>query len=139
MRDDQVSYVVFERDRGVGVGSFVLGALLGAGLALLFAPQSGAETQEELRAGARKLKQQATERVRQVQEDLESRLDHAYAEVQARVDGVKGAVETGRQAARQAREELERRLEQSKAAYRAGVEAAQAASAEPEPPADEKG
>lgn len=139
MRDDEVSYVVFERDRSVGVGSFLLGALVGAGLALLFAPQSGAETQEELRAGARKLKDQATERVRQVQEDLESRLDHAYAAAQARVDGVKGAVETGRQAARQAREELERRLEQSKAAYRAGVEAAQAESDEAAEPADEAG
>ena len=77
--------------------------------------------------------------MRQVQEDLESRLDHAYAEVQARVDGVKGAVETGRQAARQAREELERRLEQSKAAYRAGVEAAQAESDEAAEPTDEAG
>ena len=59
--------------------------------------------------------------MRQVQDDLESRLDHARAEVQARMDGVKNAVETGRQAARQAREELERRLEQSKATYQAGA------------------
>ena len=137
MRDDQVSYVVLERDRGTGVGSFVLGALVGAGLALLFAPQSGAETQEELRARARKLKEQATERVRAVQGDLESRLDQACAEMQTRVDGVRGAVESGRQAAQQAREELERRLEQSKAAYHAGVEAAQAAATDRAPASTE--
>ena len=43
MRDDQVSYVVLERDRGGGFGTFLLGALVGAGLALLLAPKSGAE------------------------------------------------------------------------------------------------
>jgi hypothetical protein len=43
------------------------------------------------------------------------------------VEGVRGAVESGRQAAREARSDLEHRLEQSKAAYRAGVDAAQAA------------
>jgi gas vesicle protein len=48
MRDnDEGPYIVIERESGGGIGSFVLGALVGAGLALLFAPKSGAETQED--------------------------------------------------------------------------------------------
>jgi gas vesicle protein len=130
MRDDE-PYIVIERDRGGSVGSFLLGALVGAGLALLFAPQSGEETQEALKSRARKLRRQAEERVRSAQRELEDRLDAARAGVQNRIDGVRGAVEQGRAAARDARADLERRLEQSKAAYRAGIEAARGA---PRPP-----
>jgi gas vesicle protein len=128
MRDDDVPYIVIERERGGSIGSFLLGALVGAGLALLFAPQSGAETQEQIRARARQLKAQAEERVRAVQQELESRLEEARAGVQSRIDGVRGAVDQGRQAARDARADLERRLEQSKAAYRAGIDAARGAA-----------
>ena len=128
MRDDDVPYIVIERERGGSVGSFLLGALVGAGLALLFAPQSGAETQEEIRARARQLKAQAEERVRAVQQELESRLEQARVGVQSRIDGVRGAVDQGRAAARDARQDLERRLEQSKAAYRAGIDAARGAA-----------
>lgn len=124
MRDDEMAYIVIERERGGSVGSFVLGALVGAGIALLMAPQSGAETQDQIRARARRLREQAEERVRAVQEELEGRLDQARAGVQTRIEGVRSAVETGRQAAREARSDLELRLDQSKAAYRAGVEAA---------------
>ena len=102
MRDNDVSYIVIEREQGGSVGSFLLGALVGAGIALLFAPQSGAETQEEIRARARQLKAQAEARVRAVQEELESRLEQARAGVQSRIDGVRGAVDQGRQAARDA-------------------------------------
>jgi gas vesicle protein len=120
-------YIVIERQRDGGFGSFILGALVGAGLALLLAPQSGEETQEEIKKQARRFRARAEERVRAAQEELESRLDEARAGVQSRVEGVRGAVESGRQAAREARSDLEHRLEQSKAAYRAGVDAARAA------------
>lgn len=54
--------VVIER-RGGGAGSgvalFLLGAAVGAGLALLFAPQSGEETRAQIRRGARRLKRKA--------------------------------------------------------------------------------
>ena len=119
-------YIVIERDRDGGFGSFILGALVGAGLALLLAPQSGEETQEEIKKQARRFRAQAEERVRAAQEELESRLGQARSGVQSRVEGVRGAVESGRQAAREARADLECRLEQSKAAYRAGVDAARA-------------
>ena len=120
MRDDEGPTIVIERERGGSVGSFLLGALMGAGLALLFAPQSGAETQEEIRTQARKLKAQAETRVRAVQEEMESRLEEARAGVQNRIDGVRSAVDSGRQAAREARADLEHRLDQSKATRRSG-------------------
>lgn len=132
MRDrdhDEGPYIVIERDRGGGIGSFLLGALVGAGLALLFAPKSGAETQAELKEHARKLRTAAEERVRQAQRQLEERLGEVREGVQARLDGVKDAVSAGRSAAHDARADLERKLQRSKAAYRAGVQAAREAIA----------
>ena len=113
------------------MGSFILGALVGAGLALLFAPHSGEETQEEIKAHALKLKDAARDRVRDAQSSLEGRLATARGNVQARVESVRDAVDAGRKAAVDARGELEQKLQRSKAAYRAGIEAArEAASAE---------
>jgi len=124
MRDhDDVPYIVIERESG-SFGAFVLGALVGAGLALLFAPQSGEQTQQELKDRARKLKESAEERVRDAQRQLEERLETARHGIQHRVDAVREAVDSGRTAAREARGDLERKLERSKTAYRAGLEAA---------------
>lgn len=125
MRDhDDVPYIVIEKDSGGNLGTFVLGTLVGAGLALLFAPQSGEQTQEEIRNRARSVRSAAEDRVRDAQRQLEERLDMARQGVQTRVDHVKDAVDSGRQAAREARVDLEHRLERSKAAYKAGVDAA---------------
>lgn len=133
MRDhDDTPYFVVERDSGGGLGSFILGALVGAGLALLFAPQSGEETQEEIKSRALKLKDTATERVREAQGNIEGRLTTAREQVQARVETVKEAVDSGRQAALEARGDLEKKLERSKAAYRAGIEAAREVGTTPE-------
>ena len=128
MRDhDEVPYIVIERGSGGGAGSFVLGALVGAGLALLFAPKAGVETQEELREQARKLRVVAEERVREAQRQLEERLDEAREGVASRYDEVRDAVSAGRSAASDARGDLEGKLQRSKAAYRAGVSAAREA------------
>jgi gas vesicle protein len=125
MRDqDDVPYIVIERESGGGIGSFLIGAMVGAGLALLFAPKSGEETQEELREQARKLRLAAEERVRTAQRQLEERLDDAREGVTSRYDDVRDAVRAGREAAVSARTDLEDKLERSKAAYRAGVTAA---------------
>jgi len=136
MRDqDDVPYIVIERGGGSGLGSFVLGALIGAGVALLFAPKTGEETQEDLKERARKLKAVAEVKVREAQQQLEERLEAAREGVQSRVEGVKEAMEAGRKAAVDARGELEERLQRSKAAYRAGVDAARkvvAAGADPD-------
>jgi len=125
MRDqDDAPYVVIERDGGAGLGSFALGALVGAGLALLFAPKSGAETQEDLKEHARRFRSVAEERVREAQRQVEERLEEVREGVQVGFDGVKEAVNSGRSAASEARTDLEEKLQRSKAAYHAGVQAA---------------
>lgn len=126
---EDVPHIIIERDSGGGLGSFILGALVGAGLALLFAPQSGEETQEELKARAGRLRDAAQDRVKDYQENLEHRLSDARESVRSRVDDVKTAVNSGRKAALEARDDLEQKLERSKAAYRAGIEAAREAAA----------
>jgi gas vesicle protein len=125
MRDhDDVPYIVIERESGGGVGSFLLGAMVGAGLALLFAPKTGEETQEELKEQAQRLRLAAEERVRVAQRQLEERLDDAREGVSTRYDEVRDAVNAGREAAISARTDLQDKLDRSKAAYRAGVSAA---------------
>lgn len=126
---EEAPYIVIERDKGGGVGAFVLGALVGAGIALLLAPKSGAETQEDIKRQARKLRTSAEERVREAQRQIEERLGEVREGVQTRMDGVKDAVTAGRSAATDARGDLEKRLQRSKAAYRAGVQAAREAIA----------
>jgi len=128
MRDDENPYIVIERE-GSGLTSFVVGALVGAGLALLFAPRSGEETQAQLREKANQFRGVAEDRVRAAQRDLGARLDRAREGVEARVGQVRDAVEAGRDAARDARADLEQKLELSKAAYQAGMSAAREAAA----------
>jgi gas vesicle protein len=129
---DDVPYIIVERDSGSGIGSFVLGALLGAGAALLLAPRSGRETQDEIRERARQLRESAEERLKEASSHLEARLEDARDGVEARLDRVRDAVDSGKQAAGDARVELEDKLERSKAAYRAGIEAARAAATAPD-------
>ena len=127
---DDLPYVIVERNSGGGFGSFCLGALVGAGLALLFAPQTGEETQEELKERAKKLRVAAEERVREAQLYYGDHIEAVRDGVQSQVGLVRDAVETGRQAAETARSDLGAKLERSKAAARAGIAAAKDASAD---------
>lgn len=124
--NDDVPYIVIDRDSS-GMGSFLVGALVGAGLALLFAPQTGEETQQEIRERAKKLRSAAEERIKEAQQSLELRLEGVRDELHERVDQIKEAVDSGRQAAVEARGDLSDKLDRSKAAYRAGIEAAREA------------
>ena len=47
------------KERGSGIGKFVLGAAIGAGLGILFAPKKGSETRAELKAKIDELVEQA--------------------------------------------------------------------------------
>lgn len=130
MKDrDEVPYIVVQRDSGSSVGSFLVGALLGAGVALLFAPRSGEETQQDLKERAIRFRDAAEDRVKDAQRQIEERMEQARVELMARVDAVRDAVDSGREAAREARGELEEKLERSKKAYRAGVDAARKTAA----------
>ncbi len=72
-----------DRDQLLGfVQGFLLGGLIGAGVALLYAPQSGKETREDLRRKSREFKdeaerqyQQALDRAIYAKERAEEQID----------------------------------------------------------------
>lgn len=84
------------RDEGAGTGSillaFILGAVSGAAVALLYAPQSGSETRELLGEKAREGRERAAQAAAKGREMLD----------QGR-DTLTSAIERGREAYQQAR------------------------------------
>ncbi|MGH7670656.1 MAG: YtxH domain-containing protein [Gemmatimonadaceae bacterium] len=129
---DEDRTIVIEKS-GAGVVPFLVGLTVGAGVALLFAPQSGEKTRRDIvRSGRR-----ARVRAREMAEDLRDRAEDTFNDARARVDDqldsardavgrgkrkVNRAVGSGRAAASHAREDLERRLSAAKSAYKAGME-----------------
>lgn len=66
-----------------GTGKFFLGALLGAGLGLLFAPKKGSETREELKLKLNDLVSKVKEiRVDEVTELIEEKIDELKKELE---------------------------------------------------------
>jgi gas vesicle protein len=121
-------YVIVER-REAGVGSFLIGLALGAGVALLLAPQSGEETRREIARRARRAQEAAkdfvedvsgtvADKFNEVRTSVEERVEATFEAVDARKRQVTNAVEAGRAAARQTRVELEHRIAERKAAYK---------------------
>jgi gas vesicle protein len=113
---DDYPHIVIERHSG-GFGAFFWGAVVGAGLALLYAPRSGRETRDELRQGAVRLRDSAEGAVRQVQESVTGSLEDLRREVNERVDAAKDALEAGRRAAHESRADMERRIRETRNAY----------------------
>ncbi len=98
-------------ERGGGAGgvvlSFMVGALTGAALAILFAPRSGKETREllgeKLREGAergRDLKDQVTAKGRHLVEGAGEYVDRQREVLKEGRDRLAAAVEAGREAYR---------------------------------------
>lgn len=99
-----------------GSGTFLLGALagalVGAGVALLMAPKSGAETRQELNSGYNSVRDAASRRYR----DLADRANAKLGELEQKVEQYAGrasstanaAVEAARTAAVDARSEFPR-------------------------------
>jgi len=104
-----------ERNAGTSgvVLSFLLGALSGAALAILFAPRSGRETRdllgEKLRETAdrsRRLGEQALEKGREAAEDASGYVERQRDALEKRRDRLAAAVEAGRQAYRDEKEKM---------------------------------
>ncbi len=104
-------------DRGAGASgvilSFIMGALSGAALAVLFAPRSGEETRElledKLKESAergKRLRERAVEKGREVLEDATDYLDKQRDSLEKRRDRLAAAVEAGRQAYREEKEKM---------------------------------
>jgi gas vesicle protein len=132
--DEDGRYVVIERDGGgSGLGTFLLGAAIGAGLALLFAPRSGAETRADIRRRARDARDAAkrvatgvtesvTDTFQEARRRVEDQIDTARTAIETKKEQMRRAVEAGRAAAQDARVDIEQRLTETKAAYNAGAD-----------------
>ena len=121
-------YIVVERQSS-GVGSLFLGLAVGAGLALLLAPQSGEETRRAIARRARRAQEVAqdfvedvsgtvAEKFQEVRGSVEERIEATLDSVDRKRRQVSNAFDAGRAAAREARGELEQRIAESKAAYK---------------------
>jgi gas vesicle protein len=137
MRDDD-RRIVIEKS-GSGIMPFIAGLAIGAGLALLYAPQSGEQTRRDLARRGRRAKMRAQEMAEDLRDKAGETFDDARARVEDGLDSARSAVgrgrrkvshavTSGRQAAGHAREDLERRLaaakSAAKSAYKAGVASA---------------
>ena len=130
--DDDQPYVVIERRSESGVGAFLLGIAVGAGVALLLAPRSGAATRRDIKRRALRVRRAAenvaadvtdtvVDTFQEARRRVEDQIDSALHVVDTKKQQMQRAMEAGRAAAREARDELEQRIAESKAAYRAGA------------------
>jgi gas vesicle protein len=94
--------------RGGGFGTFLRGALIGAGLAMLFAPRSGRETREMLTERSVELRDKATDIARDTRVRAEEALVDARNRLDERLQGVKSGIH---QDANEVNKQLKRELE----------------------------
>jgi gas vesicle protein len=126
---EQQPVMVVERSES-GLGAFFLGLVIGAGVALLFAPQSGAETRRLIRRRTREVVDAAGRKAEELRglveegyergrERVEEGLETVRRSVTERREAVRDAADAGRAAVQSARDELERRLAEARSARRA--------------------
>ncbi len=129
--EDDQPYVVIER-HSESVGPFLLGLALGAGVALLLAPRSGAATRRDIKRRALRVRRAAenvatevtdtvVDTFQEARRRVETQIDSALQVVDMKRQQVQRAMEAGKAAAQEAREELEQRIAETKASYRAGA------------------
>ena len=72
--------------------TFLMGAGVGAGFALLYAPKSGSQTRRDLR----RFSQKAADQFDDFQEDVRNQVSEGYEQVLGVLDNVKEYVEDGK-------------------------------------------
>jgi len=89
-------------EKGVSTGtvlvSFVAGAAIGAGLALLYAPKSGTEMRENLTDLAEDALCKIKEYTREAQEKIKTALDEGKESLDEKKSVLAAAIEAGREA-----------------------------------------
>ena len=93
-------------DVKVALLSFVVGGVVGAGIALLFAPQSGRETREKIKD----LAGEAKDKIRSVADDAKEKIQDTYRHTRNMVGERKVMLATAIDAGKKAMEEEKHRL-----------------------------
>ncbi len=86
--------------------SFLLGGIVGAGLALLLAPQSGDETRKKIREFADDVKDRTTDYVDKTREKVSSFVGDSKGLYEQKKSIVKSAIEAGKEAYERERDRL---------------------------------
>lgn len=99
-------------DRGFCTGSillaFVLGGVVGAGIALLTAPQSGRETREKIRELADESRKKASEYAGQAKDTVSSAFEQGKHYVDEKKTLISTAIDAGKEAYSKEKEKLSR-------------------------------
>jgi gas vesicle protein len=133
-------YVVIEKHDAPSIAPFLIGLAMGAGMALLLAPRSGAATRRDIKRRARKVQRAAHQVATNVTDGVVGTFEEARRRVEEQIDTARQAIdlkrrqvnramEAGRMAAQEARDELEQRIAETKAAYGASAPVARASRA----------
>lgn len=89
-------------NRGFSTGSvllsFILGGVVGAGIALLMAPQSGRETREKIKNLAEDIKKKTADYTGQVKEKITSTVEHGKEFFDEKKSLLSTAIEAGKEA-----------------------------------------
>jgi gas vesicle protein len=98
------------RDEGYSAGSvflgFLLGGIVGAGVALLLAPQSGRETRAKIKDLAEDVKEKAAGYVEDTKEKVASYVDKGRGLYDEKKSLVKSAIEAGKEGYEKEKERL---------------------------------
>lgn len=101
---------------GYGAGSillsFLLGGLVGAGVALLFAPRSGEETRRKIKELTEEVKEKAEDYVEQVKGKVTSTVGKGKEFFEEKKSIITTAVEAGKEAYEKEKERLSKEKEQ---------------------------
>ncbi len=97
-------------EEGYGAGSlflsFVLGGLMGAGVALLLAPKSGEETRRRIRDFAGDMRDKAEDYVEETKGKVKSSFEKGKGFIEEKKSIITTAVEAGREAYEKEKERL---------------------------------
>lgn len=129
--DDDEPYVVIEQ-QAAGITPFLIGVAIGAGVALLLAPRSGAATRRGIKRSATRVRRAAEKVASDATNNVADKFNDARRRVEEQIDSARQAIDlkrqqahramdAGREAAREARQELEHRIAETKASYSASA------------------
>ncbi|MCS7203488.1 MAG: YtxH domain-containing protein [Thermodesulfovibrio sp.] len=78
--------------------AFLLGGLVGAGISLLLAPQSGRETRLKIKEAAEDVKEKAESYIKEAKEKISTTLEKAKEMLEEKKSALSKAIEAGKEA-----------------------------------------